>query len=219
MSEKSFSKDTPDKLDLEECVSKLNFISNIPENNKPCYNTNTYISKNAWFVRIRRRWAGEEGEEGVEYVSKVLDSCDRIYRMCLSQQDVNNLCLALENSVPGFDNLIKTYSDQSKVQKGYVECKKRVNELIHKIKQVRSGENKSKPPKPPKRLLSYFSGWGGDDEDDYDDNYDYDETEYDTKKKSMSLSLVISEKSSSKTSFFGANDMVLLKPSSRNNRQ
>ena len=217
MSETSFSKDTPDKLDLEECVSKLNFISNIPENNKPCYNTNTCIAKNAWFVRIRRRWAGEEGEEGVEYVSKVLDSCDRNYRMCLSQQDVNKLYLALENSVSGFDNLIKTYTDQSKVQKGYIECKKRVNELMRKIKQARSEHNKPKPPKPPKRLLSYFSGWGGDDEDDYD-NYDYDETEFDTKKKSMSLSLVISEKSSSKTSFFGANDMVLLKPSSRNNR-
>jgi len=210
MSEPSFSKDTPDSFDLDSCVSKLNFISTIPENNKPCYNTNTYISKNAWFVRIRRRWAGEEGQEGVDYVNKVLDSCDRNYRMCLNSENNANLTklrTALKNSVPGFDNLIRTYSDQKSVEEGYQKCKIRVTELIQSVQIPK--------PRKIKGLTSYFSGWD-DDYDNYDDyESDIEKKPENLRKNTMTLSLVISETSSSK-SFFNSNDMVLLKPNKRN---
>ncbi len=226
-------------MNLDSCISKLNFIGTIPENTKPCYNTDTLISKNAWFVRIRRRWAGEEGEEGIKYVAKVLDSCDLNYRMCLEDNlgdknitsndhipNLSSLRTALRNSMIGFDNLINTYSDQKKVVDGYMEIKTKILILINNINTYL--ESLTKPDKPEielkldkpeideptkkssKGLMSYFTGY---QDDDYDYDYDYDPN---TEKKSvnhMTLSLVRLEDFSSKPSFFGTNGMVFLRPS------
>src|SRR5665648_508659 len=100
-----------------QCIDILTFISNIKENDKPCYNTKTTINKNAWFVTIQRRWSGEKGENGITYVNNILDSCDKYYRMCLNNvdsvsYDQNQLTTVLKDSIKGFDNLIGTYSDQ-----------------------------------------------------------------------------------------------------------
>ena len=180
--------------DLNLYISKLNFISNIPENSKPCYNTDTYISKNAWFVKFRRRWAGEEGVDGLEYITKILDSCDQIYRMCLQKLTINSLCIiddlknlhtALKNSEQGFENLVKTYSDQKKVMTGYNNCKTKSMELAKKINRILLREKK------------FIKTTDGSENSDGSDE------------KNITLSLVLTEKS--KTSFFTTNDMVLLK--------
>jgi hypothetical protein len=128
---------------LLETIRELEFISKIEENKKPLYNTKNTISKNAWFVTIRRRFAEEKGEKGIIHVNRVLDSCDLYYRMCLSDKNnmllpniLSNLSLlktALESSVSGFDNLIKTYSDQETVHKDYKLCKDRVIDLYQCI--------------------------------------------------------------------------------------
>ena len=121
---------------VSECISELEFISTIPKNHKPCYNSKTTISTSGWFVTLKRRWNNEKGEEGVLYVKKLLDSCDDIYHMCyeVESDDIQDLTNALGSSVLGFDNLIDTYSDQPKVKDDYIECKNKVLSILENIK-------------------------------------------------------------------------------------
>jgi len=149
---------------LLETIRDLEFISKIEENQKPLYNTKNTIAKNAWFVTIRRRFAEEKGEKGIIHVNRVLDSCDLYYRMCLSDKNnmllpnlLSNLSLlklSLESSVPGFNNLINTYSDQEKVCKDYKLCKERVIDLYQCIDKYLEAShkyiNKKKIPKTEK---------------------------------------------------------------------
>jgi hypothetical protein len=145
-----------------ECISVLNFISKIPKDHKPCYNSLTTISKNAWFTTVRRRLGGEKGEYGVVYVNKILDSCDHHYRMCLNKSefkseeedtfsdlldldqdiDLYNLCDILKQSIIGLDNLTDTYLDQPTVSNDYKKCKSKAKTLIGQIEEYLSeGEN------------------------------------------------------------------------------
>ena len=117
-----------DYVDISECISLLNFISKIPKNHKPCYNSKTTVSKSGWLVTMRRRWYNEKGENGILYVTKILNRCDNHYRMCydIESKDIKNLTTALRNSVIGFDNLIETYGDQGSMADDYTKCKERV---------------------------------------------------------------------------------------------
>lgn len=125
-----------ENISHEVCISILNFISTIPKDHKPCYKSRTFIHKDAWFVTIKRRWNGEKGEYGIEYLNRVLDNCDLYFRMCLNQQTIDNLSKLLKSlreSLKGFDNLIETYEDQAGVKKSYQECKRNVINLSGEI--------------------------------------------------------------------------------------
>ena len=113
--------------DLDNIISCLHFISTIPPNHKPCFNNQTIIEKTAWFATFRRRWNSEKGEDGVEFVKKILDSCDKCYRMCYNSA----LETALKNSRDGFLNLILTYSDQTEVSKGYTQCLNKLDSILN----------------------------------------------------------------------------------------
>ena len=140
MSKRIILPETSENMDLSECISILDFISSIQPNDKPCYKTKTTISKQDWLIRIRRRWAGETGENGVLYVNKLLCSCDIQYRMCLKnpkiEYDNAKLYLSLKNSIPGFSNLINTYSDQKNVSENYDKIKNRVISLCNQIENL-----------------------------------------------------------------------------------
>ena len=138
MSNQKILPGTSENIDLSECISILDFISSIQQNNKPCYKTKTTISKQGWLVTIRRRWAGEKGEEGVLFINNLLCSCDIHYRMCLKNSeigcDIDNLCLSLKNSISGFSNLINTYSDQKSISDDYAKIKNKVISLCDQIR-------------------------------------------------------------------------------------
>ena len=133
MSEKNIS------YNIDKCLLILNFILTIPKGHKPCYKTKTTINKNEWFVTIKRRWNGEKGEYGIDYVNKILSSCDMYYRMCLNNDFNNNLeklkilSETLKISVNGFNNLIITYSDQQTVYNYYKHCIDSVTKLYNTI--------------------------------------------------------------------------------------
>lgn len=145
MSEQSIS----DKI--KNCISVLDFICTIPKNHKPCYKTKTTIPKDSWFVTIKRRWNGEKGEYGVEYINEILNQCDLYYRFCLDNQsnieDLTRLSKLLSQSLSGFDNLIETYNDQLIVEKSYKECKEMVKKLINDISEIENSKIASKPIK------------------------------------------------------------------------
>lgn len=133
MSEKN---ESFNNIDISEYISILNFISSIPKNHKPCYNSKTTISKSEWFVSIKRRWSSEKGENGILHVNKMLDYFDS---MCfdINFDNCKTISIALYNSIIGFDNLIETYNDQETVSKDYIKCKEKAlsiyNNIINKI--------------------------------------------------------------------------------------
>ena len=111
----------------------LKFISNIPENTKPCFRDKTYIDTNSWFVTVKRRFKGEKGEKGVIYINDLIDSCDHIYRMCKDLKVLKKLRKSLYDSKNGVKNLIFTYNDQDNVRDGYLKCFKDIISLIVKL--------------------------------------------------------------------------------------
>jgi len=123
-------------IDLSECISVLNFISTIEPNYKPCYKTKSVISKDAWWVTIRRRWNSEKGEEGILYVDKIMCSCDSQYHMCLenTEKNIDELYSSLKKSISGFSNLVSTYNDQKDVSDSYNNLKDKVLKLMTDIK-------------------------------------------------------------------------------------
>lgn len=229
-------------FELLKCISTLEFISSIPEGHKPCYNTQSTISKDAWFTTFRRRWGGEKGEYGIIHINKVLDSCDHHYRMCLNQggrgeevnkisSDLKELHTALVNSVIGFDNLIKTYKDQKEVLENYKECKQTVTNLIRKIdlyliSLVRVRANNKVILKEETSRKEETTSSSYDSYDSYDDYGDHFVTgwglltdSFDSEKNPMVVSLVVSADSSdARPSFFTTNNMVLLKANKRNSK-
>ena len=117
---------------LKEYIKTFDFISTLNKGDKPCFNDNSIIDIDAWFVTFRRRLKGERGEHGVIHIRNILDSCDNSYRMC-RKDEINilkSLRNSLDNSRQGFHNLIYTYSDQKYVKKGYSDCLKQVIKLI-----------------------------------------------------------------------------------------
>lgn len=130
---------------IRNCIEVLDFISTIPKGHKPCYRTKTTIPKDSWFVTIKRRWNGEKGEYGVEYVSGILNECD--YFINADLEDLNRLSRSLSKSLQGFNNLIETYNDQPGVEKSYKECKEMVEKLINNIEEVENKKNSVKTVK------------------------------------------------------------------------
>ncbi len=223
--------DHPVSFEISKCIENLEFISSIPENHKPYYNSKSTISTNSWFTTVRRRWGGEKGEEGIIHVNNLRDSCDHHYRMCLkslngpvSEKDyiietMQKLRTALDNSVIGFDNLINTYRDQKEVSDDYKESKKKVIALSKEIGQTLHQLNNSSDNNTSENIedevssensnsssgygfTDYISGWG------VMDDYDY---PYDSEKNPIVLSSMDSTVLSSKPSFFTTNNMVLMK--------
>lgn len=204
---------------LSKSIADLEFISTLEKGHKPLYNSRSTIQRTAWFATFQRRWAGEKGEKGLIYVNNVLDSCDRYYRMCLSDSSIytddifkynitknlSSLRTALKNSVQGFNNLIMTYDDQETVAKGYDKCKNRVTKIIDDINIFFN------------RLLSSINEFNSDSEiiehssECYfpsDDEY-YDEYYDNNNNKPMISSLEVSSESVIKPSFFTSSNIVL----------
>jgi len=131
-------------IDLSECISVLNFISTIEPNYKPCYKTKSVISKDAWWVTIRRRWNSEKGEEGILYVDKIMCSCDSQYHMCLenTEKNIDELYSSLKKSISGFSNLVSTYNDQKDVSDSYNNLKDKVLKLMTDIKPAKPVKKK-----------------------------------------------------------------------------
>ena len=135
---------------IRNCIVVLDFISKIPKGHKPCYKTKTTIPKDSWFVTIKRRWNGEKGEYGVEYVSEILNECDYL----IDSEDISaltRLSRSLLKSLDGFNNLIETYNDQPGVENSYKECKEMVDKLIDHINETENKKNSVKTVK------SFFS--------------------------------------------------------------
>jgi predicted RNA-binding protein with EMAP domain len=108
------------------------FISNIPENSKPCFNDKTFTNLDEWFVTIRRRYKGEKGEKGVIHLEKLIETT-KFYK---KDKELLNL---LEKSINGIHNLSETYrkDNQIKVSENYKKC-------IQKVKDIISGVEKGK---------------------------------------------------------------------------
>lgn len=139
-------------MNIEDCIKELEFVSSIPKNHKPCFNTKTTISKNSWFVTAKRRWNGEKGEIGVIHISKIIDYCDLYYRAHILgsvgdnyENDINPifsvLLDSLNKSIKGFDNLLETYSDQENVYNDYKNCRNKVLKLINKLDKFFNNDN------------------------------------------------------------------------------
>ncbi len=122
----------------DKLLENLDFISKIPKNTKPCFSTKSLIHTDEWFVTFRRRLKGEMGEMGVLYVNKLLNSCDKYYRMC--KLDSNILKKALIKSLQGLQNLSHTYKKdkQHSVSESYNNCYNQVIKLINKINEKKS---------------------------------------------------------------------------------
>ena len=139
-------------IDIDNCISELNFISTITKNHKPCFKTKTTLSKNGWFVTAKRRWNGEKGEYGVVRINNVLDNCEQYYRTCIlgsvgdNYERTNNPILSrllesLKKSIVGFENLILTYDDQKNVSNDYTLIRNRVNDLLKKLDNYYGNDN------------------------------------------------------------------------------
>lgn len=119
--------------DIQKCIELMNFVSTIPVNHKPCYNSSTSISIHGWLSTVRRRWNGEKGESGVKYVKSILggliisDITEDILPL------LDELAAALLKSKDGFNNLIQTYIDQPDVSDGYNECLLLVDKHVRDI--------------------------------------------------------------------------------------
>lgn len=126
-------------LSIDECIKELEFVASIPPNHKPYYKSKTTIERGAWFATINRRWNHEKGEYGIIHIKEVLNSCDLHYQTYSNNGDIDdgdslkNLSMALKKSVTGFDNLIKTYSDQPEVSNDYKTCRNNVIKIYGDI--------------------------------------------------------------------------------------
>lgn len=166
----------------KELIIELKFISKIPENHKPCFNSFTTIDKSSWFVTIKRRLSGEKGESGVKRVNDILNSCDSIYRMCnqintkikLTEQEYlefeDSLNLLVDNlslSLNGLNNLVETYKDQKHISNSYINMISRVKNLINDLCEflynylIEIGKN------------TVYIKSEEEDEYNYNDNYEY----------------------------------------------
>ena len=211
-------------FDLQDCIKTLNFISDIPENHKPCYNSMTSIAKDAWFTTVRRRWGGEKGENGIIHVTNILDSCDHHYRMCLQStlkrgntnrtegiETLKRLRDTLVKAGQGFDNLINTYSDQPEVSNDYKNLRYRVNIMVkdinHDIKQLSIVRNISSNIVEDNTVLNYISpGWGY-----LSDEYDSTSSDSgDFEKKNIEITS-LDQGGSSKKGFFKGDNIILMR--------
>lgn len=186
-----------EKIDLDLCLSMLNFIATIPEGHKPCYKSKTTVSKHEWFVTWKRRWKGEKGELGIIYVKKILTNCDRIYkdllgeseRLFSNRESLRKLSTSLKNSVEGFNNLITTYRDQPSVSKDYEECKSLTISLYTGIdKSLRDLLFPKTNNNSLKRIKEDLSNMSSDSTEEDDDYYDY-PTPWESEKKPTVISL------------------------------
>jgi len=218
------SEEKSTSFDMQDCLSILSFVSTIPEGHKPCYKTKTTMSKDGWFVTFKRRWNGEKGEYGIEYINKVLDSCDLHYRMCLRNsggtdnmesftETMRTLSTSLKGSVNGFENLINTYCDQQGVAVDYKKCKKIVIDLykdidrwLENINKTRLYYNRNKKDSiPNNRIIEGCDDYYYPEEDVYYWEF------MGTKKKPMMVSLLVS-KDSGKPGFFNTNNVMFIAP-------
>ena len=228
-------------MQWEECISNLEFITSIPKGHKPCYNTQTTISKDSWFTTVRRRWGGEKGEYGIIHVNKVLGSCDHHYRMCLKKlgnltlddqlnteysnvtMTIQQLHTALTNPLEGFSNLILTYKDQKEIFNNYIECKNKVIFLIGLIDEYFIEQrNRRNEEQRNRRNEEQYEQSDSSDEDYFGNYFSWGVTNdtFDIEKNPMVISLVVSmDSSKDKPSFFSTNNMVLLKAKRKNSKQ
>jgi len=132
---------------IRNYISVLDFISTIPKGHKPCYKTKTTIPKDSWFVTIKRRWNGEKGEYGVEYITEILNDCEYILNEIRDSEDISELARSLSKSLKGFDKLIETYNDQKGVENSYKECKEIVEKLLININEAENKKNSIKTVK------------------------------------------------------------------------
>lgn len=213
-------------FNLSECIKILEFITNIPKNHKPCYNSMTTISKDAWFTTVRRRWGGEKGEYGIIYISKILDSCDHHYRMCLQSslscenktegiETLKRLKEVLLGSINGFDNLIDTYSDQTNVSNDYKQIKSRIdfmiNGITHDIKQIGTIYDRPNTPEDGNEYenstLNYIlPGWGY-----LSDECNSTDTDKTIETKNIVITSLDSTVTSKNPKFFVGNNIILMK--------
>lgn len=126
-------------MDFENILLNLEFISKIPKGAKPCYSNRSLTYTDQWFVTLRRRWNGEKGEKGVIHVKRLLDSCDKYYRMCnldgFGISDCDKLRTLLYESIQGLNNLVHTYliDEQKNVSDDYQKCIDRAKHIIRGI--------------------------------------------------------------------------------------
>ena len=116
---------------IKEIIKDLEFIASIPKSYKPCFSDKSLIYSNEWFVKMKRRWKGEQGERGVIYVNNVLD---RIGKNCknFNIDYLKNIKKKLRESILGINNLVYTYKidGQEDVAKSYEICNKYIEKLI-----------------------------------------------------------------------------------------
>lgn len=182
-----------DFINHERCIKVMKFISTIKINHKPCFNSLTTIDKNAWFTTFKRRWSGEKGEKGILYFKEILCSCDKLYRMCIF--DVGDLLDLYQDSIPGIENLINTYPEQTTVCDGYKEILSIVKDNINTLIKV---------------IDDSYDSDDSDGSDDYDGSDGSDDM--DQKKVFTKYSLVPTQHTTKKiTSFFNNKNIVYLK--------
>jgi hypothetical protein len=116
---------------LNQIVSDLKFISEIPTNAKPNFSDKTYTLANDWFCTWKRRLKSERGENGVIYVDLLIDNIEKYWRTWLSE-DLKIVRNCSEKSRKGFEKLVQTYCQDSQtgVAQGYQNCWERIKKWL-----------------------------------------------------------------------------------------
>ena len=120
---------------LNKILEDLEFLEIIPKGYKPNFSDKTLTSTNEWFSTFKRRYKSEKGEKGVMYVENLIENIESVCKN-LDHSSLKLLKEKLVTAILGLNNLIYTYKidEQISVSDGYINCKKRIENIIEKIK-------------------------------------------------------------------------------------
>ena len=106
--------------ELTNILIRLNFISSIKIGDKVCVKTLTLVSKSSWIGALFRYWTDETRDSTIIELKNLSEDVRRISRY-ITIDHLNVLHEAVNKSVMGVNNLIQTYSKDTKMMKQLLE--------------------------------------------------------------------------------------------------
>lgn len=119
---------------LNDIVSDLIFIREIPLNAKPNFSDRSYTFVTEWFSTWKRRMKSEKGESGIIYVETLLFKIEKYWNTWLIE-DQKKVKLALTEAKIGFQKIVSTYRQdgQHNIADGYRECWARIEKWLSSV--------------------------------------------------------------------------------------
>ena len=96
---------------LQELLHKLEFISMIPVNNKPCIKTMSFVEKGSWWGAFQRTLAREDKKSLMEYINQVINDSMKAINEFKDTEFLADIVNSLSNCKTGLTNLRTTYQD------------------------------------------------------------------------------------------------------------